>query len=192
MYLDAPITAENPDNFVEHLFAWLEREGQTKYDSSVTQLEHALQTANLAVIENAHEFEVVAALLHDVGHLLMNENSAESDFLASDLMHESVGAEWLQKFFPDQLVTAVRYHVPAKRYLCAIDETYYKGLSAASTASLRVQGGPMTEEECSIFENLKGWQSAVALRKRDDRAKMSGKDVPSINAYRDLVIKYLK
>ena len=73
-----------------------------------------------------------------------------------------------------------------------MDETYYKGLSAASTASLRVQGGPMTEEECSIFENLKGWQSAVALRKRDDRAKMSGKDVPSINAYRDLVIKYLK
>ena len=50
----------------------------------------------------------------------------------------------------------------------------------------------MTEEECSIFEGLKGWQSAVALRKRDDRAKMSGKDVPSINAYRDLVIKYLK
>ena len=40
------------------------------YDEDLSQLDHALQTAALAVAADASDALVAAALLHDVGHLL--------------------------------------------------------------------------------------------------------------------------
>ena len=44
-----------------------------------------------------------------------------------DLKHEIVGANWLQQFPPKPVTEPIRLHVPAKRYLCAIDTQYWPG-----------------------------------------------------------------
>ena len=50
------------------------RKGGRAYDGEgVTQLEHALQTANLAQHSGATPALVTAALLHDLGHLLNDQ-----------------------------------------------------------------------------------------------------------------------
>ncbi|KMW57127.1 hypothetical protein AIOL_002087 [Candidatus Rhodobacter oscarellae] len=55
-------------------------------------------------------------------------------------------------FFPPLVVDCVRYHVPAKRYLCATDPAYMDQLSDASVLSLGLQGGPMSADEVAAFE----------------------------------------
>lgn len=67
------------------------------YDPVVTQKEHALQTAALAEAEGAPDHLVTAAVLHDIGHLLMDEHEGNLDFLSSDKQHELAGAEYLAK-----------------------------------------------------------------------------------------------
>ena len=59
---------------VDLLFAYLNTHGQSSYDPSVTQLEHALQTAHLAQQESQQPHLVVASLLHDIGHLMIDEH----------------------------------------------------------------------------------------------------------------------
>ena len=55
----------------DHVLGLLADGGATAYfGEPVTQLEHALQTAALAEQASASEALVVAALLHDIGHLL--------------------------------------------------------------------------------------------------------------------------
>jgi len=149
-----PIGADRPDAFIAELFAWLRRAGASRYDEQVTQLEHALQSAAIVARSGAAPNLVVAALLHDVGHLLAREHAGNDDFLAVDKAHEQVGANWLSGLFPPDVVEAVRLHVPAKRYLCAIDPAYRRGLSPASERSLVVQGGPMAPDEAERFAAL--------------------------------------
>ena len=65
----------------------------------------------------------------------------------------------------------VRLHVPAKRYLCAVDAGYFVLLSAESVRTLSLQGGPMTAAEVTAFESLPHARDAVAVRRWDDQAK---------------------
>ena len=177
------------EKFVHELFEWFSTEGNSSYDENVTQLEHALQSAQIARNENESDEDVVAALLHDVGHLLLHESRDNPDFLEKNLNHEDVAAEWLKLFFPSRVVGAVHGHVMAKRYLCAVDETYWNGLSEASKQSLRLQGGAMSELECSQFEKKPYFKSAIKLRKIDDRAKVAGAKTSPLSAYYEHVIQ---
>lgn len=93
MLITAPQWAGEKEKFVDDLFAWLSIAGATHYDEQVTQVQHALQTAELARQEYAAEPDIVAALLHDVGHLLIDEHQGTDDFLGRDLQHEEVGAQ---------------------------------------------------------------------------------------------------
>ena len=77
MTTTAPRWTGNKEAFVDDLFAWLRLAGATHYDEQVTQLEHALQTAEHARREGASEPDIVAALLHDVGHFLVGEHQDE-------------------------------------------------------------------------------------------------------------------
>ena len=74
---------QNSDNneFVDLLFDFIKEEGKTNYDESVTQLQHSLQTASLARTEDGRRHIVIASLLHDIGHLLIDENDSKNDFL---------------------------------------------------------------------------------------------------------------
>ena len=174
------------------LFDFMMRRGQTFYDESVTQLEHALQCANRARISDATATQITSALLHDLGHFLLDEHNADKAFLADDLNHEAVGAAFLEPFFPDAVTTPVRLHVPAKRYLCTTDAEYYDGLSEASKRSLRVQGGDMSDEERSAFERIPHFEDALSLRRWDDLAKVRNLETPGLETYREVVESCLR
>lgn len=138
--------------------------------SQVNQLLHAVQSGALAKSRQFPVTLVVAALLHDIGHMVhgLGEHPAAQGI---DDRHESVGAEWLKRYFGPAVVEPVRLHVAAKRYLCAAEHGYHAKLSDDSIESLALQGGPMSTEEASAFENEVFWKEAVALRRIDEIAK---------------------
>ena len=191
MTSSAPFWRGDPRQFIDDLFVWYQEVGASHYDEQVTQLAHALQTADHARQNGATDIEIGAALLHDVGHFLVREHSEQGDFLHRDLQHEIIGAAWLMQFFPAELVQLVRLHVPAKRWLCAMDQEYWNGLSDASKRSLEVQGGPMQPDEIAAFEAQQGWQAAVALRKYDDWGKQRDSNAPDLESYRELLLELL-
>jgi phosphonate degradation associated HDIG domain protein len=170
---------------VAEVLALYEWWGPERYDEEVTQLEHALQTAALAKAAGADDALVVAALLHDVGHLLELEGGRfRSDV---DERHESRGASYLAALFPPSVTAPIALHVRAKRYLCAVDAGYTSALSAGSVASLAKQGGPMTRDEVTAFERQPGAKAAVELRRWDDEAKVLDLDSGTIDQHRALL-----
>jgi len=152
-------------------------------DGQASQLDHALQTAHLAQSENAPPNLVVAALLHDVGHMLTE---------ASDPAHAKVGHAWVAQHFPPEVSEPVRLHVDAKRYLSATNRSYLEQLSPTSVRSLHAQGGPMTDAELDAFEEEVHYGNAVKLRHWDDRAKTEKLAPPPLEAYRETIAKVLK
>ena len=126
---------------VQTIMNLFDRRGATAYHGeSVSQAEHALQAAYLAEQSQAPDALVVAALLHDVGHLLdgQDEDLAGRGF---DGRHEEAGCAWLATNFGPEVTEPIRLHVAAKRYLCAVSSSYLDGLSPASRLSLSLQGG---------------------------------------------------
>ena len=173
----------SPHARADLLFEFMHQTGQTFYDESVTQLEHALQCASLAVESGAASETIVGALLHDFGHFLQNEHAANGDFQKSDLLHEDVAADFLAAFLPDSVIEPIRFHVLAKRYLCTVDETYHDQLSAASQRSFRLQGGELTKAEVEEFRKHPHLDAIVQVRRWDDLAKEVGKECPSLESY---------
>ena len=160
--MNDPITA------IERLFT---RWGTNTYDERISQLEHAVQCAQLAHDAGADDGLVVAALLHDVGHLLaLERGNGTVDVTAND-SHESTGAAYLARHFPTSVTAPIALHVEAKRYLCTVEESYFSTLSVGSIRSLEVQGGRMNDEEVNRFRNHPAAERAVALRRWDERGK---------------------
>ncbi len=190
-YVDRSLAEEmrsaTPEQKVDALFDYMEKRGQSFYDEVVTQLEHALQCAALAQQNNASPTLVTSALLHDLGHIILDKHNVDKAFLDIDLNHEEIGAEYLAPFFPEAVTTPIRLHVPAKRYLCATDASYHDGLSDASKRSLIVQGGVMSDAEREAFEQIPHFQDALTLRRWDDLAKISGLETAKLETYRDVV-----
>ena len=169
---------------IDEIFRLFESKGKTSYlGEPVSQLQHALQAANCALREHAPAHLVVAALLHDVGHLVedLPEDIAGRGI---DAKHEEIGHEWLSKRFGPEVYEPVRLHVAAKRYLCATDPEYLAKLSAASIQSLRLQGGPMTKSDIRAFETSPFFRDAVQLRHWDDLAKVKDLETPGLEEFR--------
>ena len=190
-YIDPSLAQEMTSGTAEQkvavLFRYMEKRGQSFYDEVVTQLEHALQCATLAQQNGASATLITGALLHDVGHIILDEHNADRAFLDTDLTHEEVGAQYMEPFFPEAVTTPIRLHVPAKRYLCTTDASYHDGLSEASKRSLRLQGGVMSDEERNAFEQIPHFQDALTLRRWDDLAKVKGLETAELETYRDIV-----
>jgi len=138
------------------------RAGASYLGEAVTQREHALQAAQLAVTDGADDSLVAAALLHDAGYWIG----------CGDIPHEQAGGDWLAQRFVPEVSEPVRLHVAAKRYLCTVDPAYASGLSRASVLSMEIQGGFMNADERRLFEWNRFHQDAVRLRRWDDRAKV--------------------
>ena len=181
------MTGATAQQKVAALFNYMEAQGQSFYDEVVTQLEHALQCAALAQHHNASPTLVTSALLHDLGHFILDEHNADKAFLATDLNHEEIGARYLEPFFPEAVTTPIRLHVPAKRYLCTTDASYHDGLSEASKRSLVVQGGVMSDAARAAFEQIPHFRDALTLRRWDDLAKVKGLETAKLGTYRDIV-----
>ncbi len=152
----------------------------------VTQLEHGLQAALLAEQQGASDELVVAALLHDIGHLLHDLPDDAPDRGVDDV-HEALGANWLRDRFPDEVLEPVRLHVDSKRYLCATEPGYWEALSDPSKVSLELQGGPMSDDECVAFRAGPHFAASIRLRRWDDEAKVAGLETPSLQHYLDRI-----
>jgi len=169
----------NPVIQIRNLF---KENGHLAYGEGVTELQHALQAAQLAEQDEAPDTLVTAAFLHDVGHLLheMPEDIAEQGI---DGRHECLGEKWLSRHFGPEVSQPVRLHVNAKRYQCAVHPDYLEQLSSASRQSLALQGGPMNAEELTEFESHPFFESALQLRHWDDQAKDPEKHTPPLEHF---------
>jgi [1-hydroxy-2-(trimethylamino)ethyl]phosphonate dioxygenase len=169
---------------VDEIIDLFHQRGDAAYHGeAVSQTEHALQSAALAERQGAADNLVIAALLHDVGHLLGGQDE-DLAVKGVDGQHEAAAYAWLSKYFGPEVTEPVRLHVAAKRYLCAKNGTYLQGLSPASQLSLELQGGPMTPLERAQFETNPHYRDALRLRYWDDTAKIPKLEVPGLEHYR--------
>jgi phosphonate degradation associated HDIG domain protein len=171
----------------DEVFSIYARCGSAAYfGEAVSTSEHSLQAAYFAQGSNASDALVVAALLHDIGHLIESVADDIADW-KTDARHELTGSRWLAARFGPEVWEPVRLHVPAKRYLCATDSAYFGKLSAASVRTLKLQGGPMLPAEVAAFEAEPYHREAVLVRQWDDRGKIAGLRTPDFTHYRSLI-----
>jgi phosphonate degradation associated HDIG domain protein len=177
----------SPVNIVEFIADIFERRGAESYlGEAVTMSQHMLQGAVLAEKDGASENLVAAALLHDIGHYT-SEFGTLSLGDVRDNYHEEAGAAVLAPFFPPVITECVRLHVPAKRYLCATDPSYFGRLSDASKHTLSLQGGPMSRDEIAAFERNPYYREAVKVRIWDDGGKDPAMETPPFRYYMPLL-----
>lgn len=165
---------------IETLFA---THGAAQYSGEpVTQLEHALQTARLAEMAGADDELVTAALLHDLGHLLADEGESPT-LRGIDDRHQYFALPFLRGVFGERVLDAIRWHVDAKRFLCASRPGYRESLSDDSKRSLELQGGVFDPQEAAAFIARPHADDAVALRLWDDLAKAPEMTTPPLSHY---------
>jgi phosphonate degradation associated HDIG domain protein len=162
---------------IEQLFA--DKGGEQYSGEPVTQLEHALQTAAFAEAADSGDEMVTAALLHDLGHLLHDFGDTPSARGIDDI-HQYRALPFLRGTFGSRVLDPIRLHVDAKRYLCAMRDGYFAGLSDDSKRSLGLQGGIFNEGQAEAFIMQPGAAEAVQLRLWDDAAKVEGAPTPPL------------
>lgn len=156
---------------------------------AITQLAHGLQCAKLAMDEGASDELVIAALLHDIGHLI-DKKFELGQTQEIDRQHETIGAGYLAKHLPAAVTEPIRMHVDAKRYLCT-DKAYADALSPASERSLRLQGGPFTADEAKEFMARPYAADALLVRKWDDIGKDPDMVTPGIDAFAPILARVM-
>ena len=148
----------------------------------VTQLEHALQTAQFAEDAGAEDTLVTAALLHDLGHLLNLQGETPSARGIDD-QHQYFAIPFLRPLFSPAVIEPIRLHVHAKRSLCATDAAYRDALSEDSKRSLALQGGVFSPEQAAAFLAKPYAQEATRVRRWDDAAKVPGAATAPLEHY---------
>ena len=151
----------------------------------VTMTEHMIQTAMLAEENQSPASLICACLLHDYGHLII-ENPGQLVSKLVDGKHEDIGFNFLKNYFKPEVVEPIKLHVQAKRYLCR-EKSYWNALSEASKVSLKLQGGVMSDKETEKFTSLKFHYDAILLRKYDDEGKIPNFKMRKIEDYRNLI-----
>jgi len=169
---------------IENLFA---QHGTAYYGGEdISQTAHALQCALLAEQAGESEALIVAALLHDVGHLMLAES------ITTDMRHQETGADALSTLFGADVTEPIRLHVAAKRYLCAVDASYFDTLSPVSVHSLQLQGGIYGRDEAEAFAARPHALEAVRLRRYDDLAKVVDLETPPLAHYLEMAGRCLR
>jgi phosphonate degradation associated HDIG domain protein len=177
---------------IERLFA---DKGDRMYAGEpVTQLQHALQAGYLAEQGGATDTLVVAAFLHDLGHLI-NDQGETPTLRGIDDRHEYVALPFLRDLFGPDVLQPIRLHVDAKRYLClrghgvTAGAEYWAALSVDSKRSLELQGGIFSEAEADAYGAQPFAQDGVRLRLWDDHAKLAGATTPPLAHYMELAAR---
>ncbi len=187
-------TAANPQAVVDEVFALYERFGHEDYiGEPVSQLEHMSQAAALAKAEGYDDEVVLAAFLHDIGHLCADATEAGSMNGMGNIDHEKLGADYLLALgFSEKLAALVQGHVIAKRYLTYKYPEYYDKLSPTSKVTLAFQGGVMTVEEAAAFEQNEQAELIIKLRYWDDQAKQTNTSIDNLNNLKSIALKHLE
>lgn len=181
----------NIEWIADEIIEMLTKGKHVSYGEDISQLEHALQCAKLATDPHSDEEVILAALLHDIGHVCAPEAERMGDLGAVD--HEALGAEYLRQHgFSERVAELVQSHVQAKRYLTFKNPHYHAQLSEASKRTLIHQGGPMKAEECAAFEMDPLFKEKLRLRSWDEQGKLVNVTIPPLSTYRPLLIRHLE
>lgn len=165
---------------VNEILSLFESKGNRAYEGEgVSQLEHALQSAHRAEQDGAAPELICAALLHDIGHLI-NDRGETPTLRGEDDLHQYMALPFLRPAFPEAVLGAIRLHVDAKRYLCAIRPGYREALSEDSKRSLELQGGVFAPAQAERFIRQPFAADAVKVRLWDDAAKVPGLPTPGL------------
>jgi phosphonate degradation associated HDIG domain protein len=158
----------------------------------VSQLEHMCQMAFLAEAEGYDEEVILAAFLHDIGHLVASTGTYASMQGFGAMDHEDLGAYYLEsKGFSSRLIRLVQSHVDAKRYLAHREPAYRERLSPASIKTLQFQGGAMTEKEAIVFEQDSLASLKIRFRRWDDEAKVRGGAMIGLDRMEPMLTRHL-
>jgi gamma-butyrobetaine dioxygenase len=182
----------------DRLLDALARSAATRYGGeAVSELEHALQCAELARDGGADEELQLACLLHDVGRYavdqsLVSDTTERTAVGAGARGHHEVGADLLVPWVPARVTWCVRMHADAKRYLCATERDYVDRLSPVSRQTLEVQGGIMSPSAAARFAEHPWRSDAVALRRWDDQAKVMGAATRSLAEWAPVMRRYVR
>jgi 2-amino-1-hydroxyethylphosphonate dioxygenase (glycine-forming) len=183
-----------PEQIADEIMNLYEQHGAEEYaGEKVSQTEHMSQAAGLAMEEGYDEEVVLAAFLHDIGHLLPVHSEEESMNGFGTIDHEIVGAYYLGKLgFSEKLCSLIKSHVDAKRYLTFKYPDYYGQLSEASKKTLEYQGGRMSAGEAEAFEADELFPLYIKMRKWDEAAKDTDKISALPEKFREMMIRHLE
>lgn len=160
------------------------RQSSESYSEQCSLVSHSLQVAAAAMRAGESRRMIAACLLHDIGHLVMADDTDGCGHAA----HAVSGAQFLRFIGCDETVCRlIEGHAQAKRYLCYADKGYMHALSEASKRTLRFQGGPMTAREATAFDRDPLRDEMLRLRMYDDMGKQSVCDLGGIDCHRDLL-----
>ncbi len=187
------MTASSVHYVVEEIFDLYEKHGGEEYaGEKVTQLEHMSQAAQLAEQGGFDEEVILAAFLHDVGHISVSSYAANTMNGYGIINHENAGAAFLKsRGFSNRLIQLVQKHVDAKRYLTFKYPAYYEQLSEASKITLTHQGGMMNDNEALQFEANPLHEHIIEMRRIDEMAKEEHLPVPDLQKYKIMMEKHL-
>lgn len=188
------MTTKQAREITDEIMSLYEVHGGAEYaGEKVSQLEHMAQAAQLAEAQGFDEEVVLAAFLHDIGHIseaAKGDNEMDGYGIRD---HEELGAEFLRgKGFSKKVTRLVESHVEAKRYLTYKDPAYYANLSEASKRTLEYQGGPMTSEEAGAFEQYPLFNLIIRMRNWDEQAKIERQPLPDLKHYREMMLHHLE
>lgn len=159
---------------------------------AISQYEHALQCAYFAEKLGHSRDVIIASLLHDIGHVALETPQPQMAELGV-INHEWIGARLaLDIGLSRKVADLIGYHVEAKRYLAAKKESYKNNLSEASRGTLKFQGGPMSQEEQSVFEALPYFKEILQVRTNDEKGKDTELQLPDFDHFMLLIDEALK
>jgi 2-amino-1-hydroxyethylphosphonate dioxygenase (glycine-forming) len=188
------MTAKKIIPAVEEIFELYQKHGSNEYaGEKISQLEHMVQAAQLARQGGYDDEIVLAAFLHDIGHICAASYTAEDMDGFGVMDHEKIGAGFLRiRGFSERVARLVENHVSAKRYLTFKYPEYYEGLSEASKKTLKFQGGRMNYDEAVLFEQDELFEEFIEMRRWDELAKEENLPLQSMDYFKDLMINYLQ
>jgi predicted HD phosphohydrolase len=161
---------------VDDLIETLARGASLDDGEGLDLLAHSLQCAeNLAVIAPADAELQVAGLVHDLGTILEPGRPAT---------HARTGGDAVRDLLGPRVAGLVARHDFAKRYLVTTEPAYRNALSDQSVMTLDIQGGVLEDDERVAFEAAADFDACVTLRRADDAAKVPGRVVRDLGAWR--------
>ncbi len=187
------MTTEKAIRVADTIIDLYKQYGGSEYaGEKVSQLEHMVQAAQLAELSGFDEEVILAAFLHDIGHIA-EEASGENEMDEYGIKdHEALGAQYLSGHgFSSKISKLVASHVQAKRYLTRKDPDYFNQLSDASKKTLEFQGGMMTVEEANAFEKDPLFSEIILMRRWDEQAKIEDKPMPDLHHFHDMIVHHL-
>jgi predicted HD phosphohydrolase len=105
--------------------------------------------------------------------------------------HEILRERYLREVgFSEKICQLVGAHVMAKRYLTAVDEKYYEGLSQTSKTTLKYQV-IFTPDQVKAAQADPWLEQKLAVQRWEDQAKEPNMKTHPLSLYEDMIVKFL-